>query len=146
MLILEILTLLLLLFYSFTLLNFYSYSFTLLLLFLLFYSYSYSFTLTLLLLFLLFLLLLFYSFTPLLFYSFALLLFYSLVYSFSIEHMTLPLLAPRSNDCANGALDTNVLQINTVYAMIVGKLLFVIQIESEICSLSVVSTTLFQLS
>ena len=66
-----------------------------------------------LLLFYSFTLLLFYSFTLLLFYSFTLLLFYSftllLFYSFSIEHRTLPLLAPRSTNWANWSLDTIVL-------------------------------------
>ena len=55
----------------------------------------------------------------LLFYSFIL----SLFYSFSIEHTTLPLVAPRSTDWASRPLDTNVLKINNLYAMNVGKLL-----------------------
>ena len=69
----------------------------------------------------------FYTFTLLLFYSFTLLLFYSftllLFYSFTIEHMTLPLVAPRSADWAKRPLDINVLQINVIYVMNVRKLL-----------------------
>ena len=41
----------------------------------------------------------------------------------SFEHSTLPLLAPCSTDCDNGAFDTNLRQIIIFYAMIVGKLL-----------------------
>ena len=47
----------------------------------------------------------------------------SLFYSFSVEHRTLPLLAPRSTNWANGPLDTNVEQIHIFYAMNVRKLL-----------------------
>ena len=53
------------------------------------------------------------------FKSFTLLLFYS----FSIEHRTLPLLAPRSTDWANWLLDTNAFQIKIFNAMNVRKLL-----------------------
>ena len=41
----------------------------------------------------------------------------------SLEHTTLPLLAPRSTDWANRPLDTNVIQIKTFYLMNVPKLL-----------------------
>ena len=41
----------------------------------------------------------------------------------SLEHTTLPLLAPLSTDWASGPLDRNVLQINNFYAMNVCKLL-----------------------
>ena len=41
----------------------------------------------------------------------------------SLEHTTLPLLAPRSTDWASGPLHTNALQINNFYAMNVCKLL-----------------------
>ena len=40
-----------------------------------------------------------------------------------MEHMTLPLLAPRSTDWANGPLDTSTLQINSFYAINVRKLI-----------------------
>ena len=40
-----------------------------------------------------------------------------------LEHMALPLLAPRSTDWANGLFDTYVLQINNFYAMNIRKLL-----------------------
>ena len=43
--------------------------------------------------------------------------------SMSLEHTTLPLLAPRSTNWASGPLDTKVLQINNLYAMNVCKLL-----------------------
>ena len=52
-------------------------------------------------------------------YSFTL----SLFHSFSIEPMTLQLLAPRSTDWANGPLDARVLQISSFYGVNVGKLL-----------------------
>ena len=60
-----------------------------------------------------------YSFTLLLFYSSTLLLFYS----FSIELMTLPLLAPRSTDWASGPLDITTHQINSFYTINACKLL-----------------------
>ena len=63
--------------------------------------------------------LLFYSSTPLPLYPSTPLP----LYSFSIEHLTLPLVAPRSTNWANWPLDTNVLQINSLYAMNVRKLL-----------------------
>ena len=48
----------------------------------------------------------------------------------SLEHKTLPLLAPRTTDWANGRFDTNVEQIN----------------KFEHAAFSVVSTTLYRLS
>ena len=54
-----------------------------------------------------------FTFTRLLVYLFTCLLFYS----FSIEHITLPLLALRSTNWDIGPLDTNVLQINVFYEM-----------------------------
>ena len=64
-----------------------------------------------------------YSFTLLPFYPFTLLPFYPF-YSFSIEHMTLLLLAPRVlTDWASRPFDTNELQINIFYAVNVCKLL-----------------------
>ena len=44
-------------------------------------------------------------------------------YSFSIEHMTLLLLAPRSTNWANWLLDTNLLQTKIFNVMILRKLL-----------------------
>ena len=41
----------------------------------------------------------------------------------SLEHTTLPLLAPRSTKWANGAFDTNVAQINIFQAVSARKLL-----------------------
>ena len=41
----------------------------------------------------------------------------------SLEHITLPLLAPRFTNWANWPLDTNVLQIYTFYLMNVHKLI-----------------------
>ena len=35
----------------------------------------------------------------------------------SLEHMTLPISAPRSTNWANWPLDTNALQINSFYVM-----------------------------
>ena len=74
----------------------------------------------------------------------------------SLEHGTVPLLAPRSTDWANGPLDTNVLENNVFNAMNVCKLLKkekVIQIKREISPYesrtrdrTVVSTTLYQQS
>ena len=60
-----------------------------------------------------------------------------------MEPITLPLSAPRSTDWANGPLDTNVLHINSSYAMNAGKLNKkekVIQTKSEICSVWVSDT------
>ena len=54
----------------------------------------------------------------------------------SLEHTTLPLLAPRSTNWASEPLDTSVVQANNVYAVNVSKLLKKkrIQIKSEIWS------------
>ena len=41
----------------------------------------------------------------------------------TLEHTTLPLLAPRSTHYANGSFDTSVLKNNYFYAMNVRKLL-----------------------